>query len=208
MNTGIQDAYNLGWKLAAVANGASAALLDTYEAERRPVAAHVPALSNARLQQVLERDGIPIRRDASTIQLDVGCRGSALARDDREETAPLRAGDRAPDATRLMTVNGEQRLFDLTRGGRSTLLAFGPGPMAETTPSGLRTLRVVARPTGPDDVADAEGHLRRRRALRGIGLPRRHRLPALTHQLDRLLSPERATGNCPPHGDDFSSSDP
>src|SRR4051812_11151763 len=57
MNTGIQDAYNLGWKLAAVAMGGSAALLDSYEAERRPVAAGVLLLSNARLAQVLEAKG-------------------------------------------------------------------------------------------------------------------------------------------------------
>ena len=57
MNTGIQDAHNLGWKLAAVANGASPALLDSYEAERRPVAAGVLALSNARLAQALEQTG-------------------------------------------------------------------------------------------------------------------------------------------------------
>jgi 2-polyprenyl-6-methoxyphenol hydroxylase-like FAD-dependent oxidoreductase len=157
MNTGIQDAHNLGWKLAAVATGAAPALLDSYEAERRPVAAGVLALSNARLAQALERQAI--RRDASTIQLDVGYRGSALARDDRDDTAPLRAGDRAPDATRLMTVAGERRLFDLTRGGRFTLLIFGAAPAVEAPPAGLRTLRVVAQPTGPDDIADTEGHL-------------------------------------------------
>lgn len=39
MNTGLQDAYNLGWKLALVAQGrADATLLDTYAAERMPVA--------------------------------------------------------------------------------------------------------------------------------------------------------------------------
>jgi 2-polyprenyl-6-methoxyphenol hydroxylase-like FAD-dependent oxidoreductase len=155
MNTGIQDAYNLGWKLAAVAEGASPALLDTYEAERRPVAASVLALSNARLQQTIEQNAaIPIRRDASTIQLGVGYRGSVLARDDRDENASLRAGDRAPDATGLTTVDGERRLFDLTRGGRFTLLNFGPPVSA-----GPRTLHIVEQPTGPDDVADTEGHL-------------------------------------------------
>ena len=159
MNTGIQDAHNLGWKLAAVAKGASPALLDSYEAERRPVAAGVLALSNARLEQAIEQKGIPTRRDASTTQLDVSYRGSALARDDRDETALLRAGDRAPDATRLTTVEGERRLFDLTRGGRFTLLSFGATPAAEASPSGLRTLHVVGRPTGPGDIADAEGHL-------------------------------------------------
>jgi 2-polyprenyl-6-methoxyphenol hydroxylase-like FAD-dependent oxidoreductase len=159
MNTGIQDSYNLGWKLAAVAKGASPALLDTYEAERRPVAAHVLDLSNARLKQALERSDIRVRRDASTIQLDVGYRGSALARDDRDDTAALRAGDRAPDATKLTTVEGVHRLFDLTRGGRFTLLNFGATPAVEAPPSDLRTLHIVGQPAGPDDIADTEGHL-------------------------------------------------
>ena len=159
MNTGIQDANNLGWKLAAVAKGASPALLDSYEAERRPVAAGVLALSNARLAQALEQKGISTRRDASTIQLGVNYRGSALARDDRDETAPLRAGDRAPDATRLMTVEGERRLFDLTGGGRFTLLCFGATPAVEASPSGLRTVHVVGQPAGPGHIADTEGQL-------------------------------------------------
>jgi 2-polyprenyl-6-methoxyphenol hydroxylase-like FAD-dependent oxidoreductase len=159
MNTGIQDAYNLGWKLAAVAKGASPALLDSYEAERRPVAAGVLALSNARLKQALEQKGIPTRRDANTMQLSVGYRGSVLARDDRDETAHLRAGDRAPDATKLTTAEGERRLFELTRGGGFTLLSFGAAPAVEASPFGLRTLHVVTQPTGPDDIADTEGHL-------------------------------------------------
>lgn len=150
MNTGIQDAYNLGWKLAAVAKGASPALLDSYEAERRPVAVGVLALSNARLERAIEQKGLPIRRDASTTQLDVGYRGTALARDDRDDTAPLRAGDRAPDATRLMTVEGECRLFDLMRGGRFTLLNFGSPNFGATTGAygaAERTL-VLIRPDG------------------------------------------------------------
>src|ERR1700761_819091 len=137
-NTGIQDAHNLGWKLAAVARGASPALLDTYQAERRPVAASVLALSNARLAQTLKQNEMPTRRDASTIQLGVNYRGTALARDDRDETATLRAGDRAPDATRLITTDGEHRLFDLTSGGQFTLLSFGPAPTIEAPVSGLR----------------------------------------------------------------------
>jgi 2-polyprenyl-6-methoxyphenol hydroxylase-like FAD-dependent oxidoreductase len=159
MNTGIQDAHNLGWKLAAAAKGAPPALLDSYEAERRPVAVGVLALSNARLKQALEQKTIPTRRDASTIQLDVGYRGSALARDDRDGTAQLRAGDRAPDATKLTTAAGERRLFDLTRGGRFTLLSFGATTAAEASPPGLRTFHVVGQPAGPDDIADTEGHL-------------------------------------------------
>ena len=159
MNTGIQDAANLGWKLAAVAKGASPALLDTYEAERRPIAAHVLGLSNARLEQMLAHNDVFNRRDASTIQLDVGYRGSKLALDDRDDAAALRAGDRAPDATGLTTGHGEHRLFDLTRGGRFTLLDFGATPAAGVTPAGLRVLHVVERPAGPGDIADSAGHL-------------------------------------------------
>ncbi|WP_433208446.1 FAD-dependent monooxygenase [Dactylosporangium sp. CS-047395] len=59
----IHDAYNLGWKLAAVAHGAPESLLNTYEAERRPVAAGVLALSDARLKQAIEERGIPTQRE-------------------------------------------------------------------------------------------------------------------------------------------------
>jgi 2-polyprenyl-6-methoxyphenol hydroxylase-like FAD-dependent oxidoreductase len=159
MNTGIQDAYNLGWKLAAVVNGASQALLDTYESERRPVAASVLALSNERLREAIEQKGIVVRRDASTNQLGIHYRDSTLACDDRNESAMLRAGDRAPDATGLTTLEGERRLFDLTRGVQITLLNFGPAAAFATPPSGVRCLRVVEHPISPDDIADSEGHL-------------------------------------------------
>ncbi|WP_370961737.1 FAD-dependent oxidoreductase [Amycolatopsis sp. cg9] len=152
MNTGIQDAHNLGWKLAA---GASPVLLDSYEAERRPVAADVLALSDARLKQAIEEKRVPIRRDARTTQLAVHYRGSALARDDRDETAALRAGDRAPDATGLLTVDGPRRLFDLTRGSRFTVLDFGSAAL----PADPRTFRVVERPAGAGEIADTAGHL-------------------------------------------------
>lgn len=159
MNTGIQDAHNLGWKLAAVTKGASPALLYSYESERRPVAVGVLALSNARLKRAIDQKGIAIRRDAITTQLGINYRGSALARDDRDETATLRAGDRAPDATRLTTVEGERRLFDLTRGGRFTLLNFGAKAPVEASLAELRILHVVGQPTGPDDITDSEGYL-------------------------------------------------
>lgn len=159
MNTGIQDAHNLGWKLVAVAGGANPALLDSYEAERRPVAAGVLALSDARLAQAQADKGMSTRRDASTLQLDVGYRGSELARDDRADDAALRAGDRAPDATGLVTVDGTHRLFELTRGGRFTLLSFGPTTTLAEPTLGLNTLRVVTEPTGPGELVDSHGSL-------------------------------------------------
>ena len=214
MNTGIQDAHNLGWKLAAVAKGAAPALLDSYEAERRPVAAGVLALSNARLKQAIEQKGIPTRRDASTMQLGVNYRGSALARDDRDETALLRAGDRAPDATGLTTVEGERRLFDLTRGGRFTLAELRghdrrskppvrpqDSPCRRTTDRPRRHRRhrrpscQGLRRSRPHPRADPSRRLHRadlrcRRRLGGVGLSRRD-------QLSRCRLAAR------PHGSEF-----
>jgi 2-polyprenyl-6-methoxyphenol hydroxylase-like FAD-dependent oxidoreductase len=159
MNTGIQDAHNLGWKLAAVLRGAPDTLVDSYEAERRPVAAHVLGLSNTKLAQTIQQ-GITTRRDSSTLQLDVNYRGSILARDDRDDSASLRAGDRAPDATGLRTQDGEHRLFDLTRGGRFTLLAFGDLPPIDHAGVGLQTLQVVDAAHQPGQLADTHGYLR------------------------------------------------
>ncbi|MGI3782596.1 MAG: FAD-dependent monooxygenase [Janthinobacterium lividum] len=161
MNTGIQDAHNLGWKLAAVVNGDDQGLLDTYEAERRPVAVGVLALADARLAQTIQHNDIVTRRDGDTTQLSVSCRGSVLAHDDRDDTAAVRAGDRAPDATGPVTAAGERRLFDLTRGGRFTLLRFGSGTKAHHVPEHLRTLDVVEQLTGPGDVVDTYAHLTR-----------------------------------------------
>ena len=161
MNTGIQDAHNLGWKLAAVAEGAPEALLDSYEIERRPVAVGVLALSDARLKEATEQRSLVTRRDASTMQLGIGYRGSVLARDDRDSVAPLRAGDRAPDATGLTTFEGERRLFDLTRGGRFTLVNFGPAAPLEALPPTVKVLNVRQQLEAPEDLLDSAGHLSR-----------------------------------------------
>lgn len=116
LNTSVQDAYNLGWKLGAVLRGgAPTALLDTYEAERLPVAAQMLGLST-RIHRGEERRG------EATRQLGLGYRGSSLAVETREglpEDA-LRAGDRAPDGP---YAGG--RLFDAFRGPHFTLLAVG-----------------------------------------------------------------------------------
>jgi 2-polyprenyl-6-methoxyphenol hydroxylase-like FAD-dependent oxidoreductase len=159
MNTGIQDSYNFGWKLAAVIKGAAPALLDSYETERRPVAESVIELSNTRLEQAISRKNLPSKRDASTMQLGINYRDSALAHDDRGATARLRAGDRAPDVADLMTGEGKRRLFDLTRGERFTLLNFGAAATMDLRGHDLRLLHLVGERSGHDDIADPKGHL-------------------------------------------------
>lgn len=69
LNTSVQDAYNLGWKLAAVVQGAPDGLLDTYEQERRPVAASVLGLSTQLLGEMKSGE---LRRGREVHQLDIG----------------------------------------------------------------------------------------------------------------------------------------
>ncbi|GAA4040215.1 FAD-dependent monooxygenase [Nonomuraea soli] len=73
LNTGVQDAYNLGWKLALGLDR----VIDTYEAERMPVAEHVLGLSTRLLR---EQD---LKRDEETQQLNLGYRDSPLSEGER-----------------------------------------------------------------------------------------------------------------------------
>src|SRR5690606_20098115 len=93
--TSVQDAYNLGWKLAAALKGAREDLLDSYEAERRPVAEAVLGLST-RLLDVQKQGGM--RRGREVQQLDIGYLDSPLAKELPERKGGIRAGERAPDA--------------------------------------------------------------------------------------------------------------
>ncbi|OBB26545.1 3-(3-hydroxyphenyl)propionate hydroxylase [Mycolicibacterium peregrinum] len=121
VNTGVQDAYNLGWKLAAVIAGAPADLLDSYEAERLPVAAEVLQLSGALHRQGFGGTG---PAPAAIHQLDISYRGGPLAAGD-ECLDGLQPGDRAPDG---LLPDG-RRLFDVFRGPHWTVLEFDCKPV-------------------------------------------------------------------------------
>ncbi|MET8529400.1 FAD-dependent monooxygenase [Micromonospora sp. NPDC005172] len=150
MNTGIQDAYNLGWKLAHAVSGAPDALLDTYQEERQPVALDVLGLSakmfGGGLATVLPKDG----QQQSVTQLGVRYPTSSLSELHGEVAAGvLTAGDRAPGGM-LVAANGDAvRLFDLFRGTHVTALAFGAGSaevagrLVERFPEHVRAYRVL-----------------------------------------------------------------
>src|SRR5690606_14649361 len=110
LNTGVQDAYNLGWKLAAALRGAREDLLDSYEAERRPVAEAMLGLSTRLLDA--QKQG-RIHRGREVHQLDIGYRDSPLAKELPERNAGIRAGDRAPDAPIRGAAGQPSRLFQL-----------------------------------------------------------------------------------------------
>ncbi len=155
MNTGVQDAFNLGWKLAlAVAGSAAPGLLDTYEAERAPVARAVlratgaggrfvlsdhPLVRGARdlvLPVVLRSGGAQSALADQLSELAVSYRGGPLAEPepDRRGVADwlaarrpggLRPGDRAPQAhAQTLPAATPVTLFDLYASGRFTVLLF------------------------------------------------------------------------------------
>ncbi|WLQ35639.1 FAD-dependent monooxygenase [Streptomyces castrisilvae] len=168
MNTGIQDAYNLGWKLARVASGlAGPALLDTYEEERLPVAAEVLDISAERLRATLEAikkpgGGLDSAVGPGTNGLGGGYRWSSLAASPLA-TPRLRAGDRAPDAPcRDAATGAPLRLFEAFAGPHFTLLGFGAGTaraLAEATEAHGGHLRAYGVDAGgPGGLADHEGH--------------------------------------------------
>jgi 2-polyprenyl-6-methoxyphenol hydroxylase-like FAD-dependent oxidoreductase len=130
LNTGVQDAYNLAWKLALATRGQAADdLLDSYDAERRAIGQEIVTRTTARMNQVLTGDvdtQEPVREDS---QLFLNYRNSPWVRNDFESRqqpdGPL-AGDRAPDVhgLRRRYVRYDSRLFDLTRGTHYTLLVY------------------------------------------------------------------------------------
>ncbi|MGB6192757.1 MAG: FAD-dependent oxidoreductase [Terracidiphilus sp.] len=125
MNTGIQDAYNLGWKLAAALQYGADSLLATYEEERLPVAASVLGISSRLHRGMSSRDAQSLRRDAGTLQLGINYRGASLSRQHSAVSAQLQAGDRAPDSPVVGHDGLTHRLFDLFRGPHWTLLGLG-----------------------------------------------------------------------------------
>ena len=124
LNTGVQDAYNLGWKLAYVARGGPDSLLDTYEAERLPVAAAVLGLTK-RLHQTRS-----IKRGDATNQLALHYRTSPLS--SGSKLGSLHPGDRMPDAR----FDDGSRLFDHLRGSHATELVTPEGPRVLIRPDG------------------------------------------------------------------------
>jgi 3-(3-hydroxy-phenyl)propionate hydroxylase len=135
LNTGVQDAVNLGWKLALVIHGtAPESLLDTYQAERHPVAARV--LRNTMAQVALMRvdDRIEALRDTVSELLSMDeprQRFAAMMSGldihyDLGEGHPL-LGRRMPDLD-LVTPGGPLRVFTLLHDARPVLLKLGePG---------------------------------------------------------------------------------
>jgi 2-polyprenyl-6-methoxyphenol hydroxylase-like FAD-dependent oxidoreductase len=153
LNTSIQDSYNLGWKLAAVLAGAPEALLDTYEAERRPIAAQMLGLSTQLLDA--QKRG-SMRRGREVHQLDLGYPESSLALDCPHRDIGVVAGNRAPDAVLGGAAGRPVRLFDLFNGPHWVLLAYHADRCLVPTRANLHIHHVAAH----GELVDPCGHLR------------------------------------------------
>jgi FAD binding domain len=145
MNTGIQDTYNLAWKLALVVRSrADGRLLDSYDAERRPVGAEVVERTRAASMSFGRERTTKENRLADT-QILINYRGSPLltGADGFAET-PLRPGDRAPDAVGLRRekVGFPLRLFDLFRGTTHVLLINFAGDLSSAAAQELNELSI------------------------------------------------------------------
>jgi len=137
MNTGIQDAHNLAWKLALAVSGVAApALLDSYDAERRPVGEEVVGRTVRSAREGIGADSTDpdfvIRREAQLLieYADSPIVGAASAATSGT-AAP--AGARAPDARGLTraVVTAPFRLFSLLSARAHTLLLYA-GDTADT----------------------------------------------------------------------------
>ncbi len=155
LNTGVQDAVNLGWKLAQVIHQAAPeSLLDTYHAERHPVAAQV--LRNTMAQTALMRvdDRIEVLRDIVSELLNMDEPRKRLAAEmsglgiqyDLGEGHPL-LGRRMPDLD-LVTADGPLRVFPLLHDARPVLLNLGEPGGYDITPWADRVQLIDAKYVG------------------------------------------------------------
>ena len=146
LNTGVQDAVNLGWKLAQVVHGTSPdSLLDTYHAERHPVAARV--LHNTRAQNALRStdDRHEALRDIMTDLLGLdeprhriaGMISGLDIHYDLGGGHPL-LGRRMPDLD-LLTAGGATRVYNLLHDARPVLLNLSES-VAPPCPSRIRVV--------------------------------------------------------------------
>lgn len=177
MNIGMQDAHNLGWKLAAVVNGADESLLDTYESERRPIAVANVNETERIFHASLAPRGVLDNAMRRLLPHLLGLRpvneriAERFAEVDfhypQSEIVGHGGGRRAPDGYLAEISSGETvRLFDLYRSGW-TRLAFVLDPRHAEMARGTGA-RVVDATT--EGVPGADFRDLSRAAARAFGL--------------------------------------
>jgi uncharacterized protein YheU (UPF0270 family) len=155
LNIGVQDAVNLGWKLAQVVNGTSPeSLLDTYQAERHPIGARVlkTTMAQTALNRGDERTNALRETVSDLLKMDEPRKRYAAMmsgldiRYDLGTGHPL-LGRRMPDLD-LITPNGQLRVFALLHDARPVLLNLGEPGGFDITPWVDRVQLIDARYVG------------------------------------------------------------
>jgi 2-polyprenyl-6-methoxyphenol hydroxylase-like FAD-dependent oxidoreductase len=155
LNLGVQDAVNLGWKLAQVVQGASPeSLLDSYHAERHPIAARVLRLTMAQMALGRGDDASEALRETVTelLKMDeprkryAGIMSGLDIRYDLGEGHPL-LGRRMPDLD-LVAESGALRVFSSLHGGKAAWLNLGEPSAFDLTPWADRVRPIHARYAG------------------------------------------------------------
>jgi 2-polyprenyl-6-methoxyphenol hydroxylase-like FAD-dependent oxidoreductase len=156
LNVGVQDAVNLGWKLAqAVAGTSPESLLDSYHAERHPVAARVVRTTMAQTALLRADERIEALRETVSELLSMdeprkrfaGMMSGLDIHYDLGEGHPL-LGRRMPDLD-LGTANGPLRVFSLLHAARPVLLNLGEPAGFDITPWADRVQMIDAKYVGP-----------------------------------------------------------
>ena len=156
LSLGVQDAVNLGWKLAQVVNGTSPeSLLDTYHDERHPVAARALRYTMAQtaLQRQDERTKALVEVVSELASMDeprkrlAGIVSGLDIHYDLGEGHPL-LGRRMPDLD-LVSADGPLRVFELLHGARPVLLNLGEPGGFDITPWADRVQLIDAEYVGP-----------------------------------------------------------
>jgi len=155
LNIGVQDAVNLGWKLAQVVKGTSPdGLLDTYHAERHPVGARVVRNTMAQMALLRSDDRMEALRDSMSELLGMEeprKRFAAMMSGldvhyDLGEGHPL-LGRRMPDLD-VVTADGPRRVFTLLHDARPVLLNLAEPGAFDITPWADRVRSVDATYAG------------------------------------------------------------
>jgi 2-polyprenyl-6-methoxyphenol hydroxylase-like FAD-dependent oxidoreductase len=187
MNTGLQDAHNLAWKLSLAAKGlAQPELLESYSAERHPVGVDVVQSTSAALNAVFAREAVtPAMRET---QLLVTYRGSQIVVDECPgmDAASPAPGDRLPEVGGFQQtyVGHAQRLHDHVGRGRHVLLGYidSPGAQYDAFVEGGSALAAL-----PDEFASAVLIV-----APGCDVPRNERITVLTDAAHEFATAFRA----------------
>ena len=162
MNTGMQDAFNLSWKLALVAKGqAPQSLLESYDVEREEVGKELLRGTGLATRMVLTRNpflvtlrnhlapiflsSVPVvlkRLVSSLSEIGVAYQHSSIILDQRENKGVLHAGDRAPDGSVQVPATAELRsLSEILQTTRSVLLLFTGQQKAPAIKQGWQSVK-------------------------------------------------------------------